>query len=65
MPVCTGKSAFIGLNYVFACGIMHTVKVAFFCHGSAPLPGAIQPQKGQIAANRSLTDFAVLPNVYG
>ncbi|MCF2652692.1 histidine phosphatase family protein [Anaeromassilibacillus senegalensis] len=35
------------------------------CHGSAPLPGAIRPKKGQIAANRSLADLAVLPNVYG
>lgn len=65
MPVCTEKSAFIGLNYVFACGIMHTVKVAFFCHGSAPLPGAIRPKKGQIEANRSLEDLSVLPNAYG
>ena len=35
------------------------------CHGSAPLAGAIRPKKGHIAANRSLADLAVLPNVYG
>lgn len=41
------------------------IKVLFVCHGSAPLPGAIRSQKGQIAANRSLEDLSVLPNVYG